>query len=87
MRPVAVQSQPCGRLRNASPGTARNDGLPTVAGKLPGLLAVCLEDGEDAKATASLLGRGCTLRAAAASHPARTPRRPAIVRQRRSCGP
>ena len=30
----------------ASPGTARNRGHPTVPGKLPGLSAVCLEDGD-----------------------------------------
>ena len=42
-----VQSQPFGRPRKATLGTARNCGHPTVAGKLPGLLAVCLDDGDD----------------------------------------
>ena len=35
-----------GGLRNISLGTARNDGLPLVAGRLPSRLAACLEDGE-----------------------------------------
>ena len=42
-----VQSQPFGRPRKATLGTARNCGHPTVAGKLPGPLAVCLDDGDD----------------------------------------
>ena len=60
----------------ASRGTVRNSVHRTVAGKLPGLLADRLKDGEDATPGAPLPRPGF--------HPTRTPRRPAIVDLRRS---
>ena len=59
-----VQRQPFGRLRKRLPRHVQNDGLPLVAGRLPGFLAVCLEDGDGDGRPATFFGDG----ALAAAH-------------------
>ena len=81
-----AQASPGGRLRHASPGTARNSADRAVARKLLGLVIASLA-GDEGDRLPSLLGDGGTLRRAAAFRPTHTPRGPAIVDPGRSYGP